>query len=201
MQERVEVRSRAALRAVSFARGERVSERTGKKERHRRQGACGERGAPPEHEAEDHRDLQYGDRPLFDAVDEHALDIVHVLDDARHDIARGPLVEPRQRQRLEPRVEVAAQVEEDLLLERVVEQDAKDVEPVLREEPGRGERDHGPQGIHFPAAEDVVHDALGDDGKHDDHDRRAEGAGEGGRGEQRVAPQVGENAGENSWRR
>ena len=39
----------------------------------------------------------HGDDALLNAVNEHALHRVYVLQDARHQVARGPVVEPMER--------------------------------------------------------------------------------------------------------
>ena len=92
------------------------------------------RGVDAEKKDADADDLQHGDDALLDAVDQHALHRGDVVDDARDDVARGALVVPAQRQALQRAVKIAAQIEDDLLLEGVVEADAQGVEPVLREE-------------------------------------------------------------------
>ena len=198
MEEGVEVGSGAALRAIAFAGGEGVSEGAGHKEGHRAKGAEGEGWAPPKHETEDDSDLQDGDGTLFNAVDEDTFDTAHVLDHASHDVAGGAVVEPSERQGLEPAVKIAAQIVEDALLEAVVEEDAERVESVLGEEAEGCESDHRPEGLGFAAAQHIVNDALGDHREDDDHDGGAKRAEQGGRGEQRVAAEIGKDSGEDT---
>ena len=91
-------------------------------------------GVEPEEIDADAEDLQHGDDALLDAVDEHAFHGGDVVDDASDDVARGALVVPAERQALQRAVKIAAQIEDDLLLEGVVEADAERVEDILREE-------------------------------------------------------------------
>ena len=55
--------------------------------------------------------------PLLDSIDEHAFHRRHVVDHAGDDIAGSARVVPAQRKTLERGVEIAPQVENDLLLE------------------------------------------------------------------------------------
>ena len=71
---------------------------------------------------------------MFDTVYEHTLDTRHILDKAGHNVTRRAVVEPCQCESLDVRVEFAAEVKNDALLEVVVENDAKGVETVLRKE-------------------------------------------------------------------
>ena len=73
---------------------------------------------------------------MLDPVDQHPLDRVYVLDHARHQIARGAIIKPAQRQQLNVRIQIAAQIEDDFLLERVVQNDSERIENVLNHKRG-----------------------------------------------------------------
>jgi hypothetical protein len=64
--------------------------------------------------------LQHGNGSLLDAVNQDAFDRIHVLHNAGHEIACGAVIKPSERQLLDVRVKLAAQVEDDLLFKRVV---------------------------------------------------------------------------------
>ena len=68
--------------------------------------------------------MKHGHDSLLDSVNQHALDRVHILQDARHQIARRAIIEPAQRQHLNVRVKIAAEIEDHFLLKGVVENDA-----------------------------------------------------------------------------
>ena len=198
VQEGVEIGGGAALHSVALAGSEGVGEGAGDEERDGSKRAEGEGGTPPEHETEDDGDLQDGDRTLFDAVDEDTFDTADVFDHTGHDVAGGAVVEPGEGERLQPPVKIAAQIEEDFLFESVVEENTQGVESVLGEEAEGRERDHRPEGLGFSAAQHVVDDALSDHREDDDHDGGAERAEQGCGREQRVAVEVGEDAGEDA---
>ena len=83
-----------ALLAVAGARGERVDQCPGGEEGNRRQRGGGEPRAVGQHEAADDEDLEDRDGALLDAVDQDALEICHILDEPRHDVAGGAVIEP-----------------------------------------------------------------------------------------------------------
>src|SRR5436309_8681080 len=89
---------------------------------------------PTEHHRQHDHYLQNGDDTLLDSVDQHSLHRVHVLDDARHQVARGAIVEPAQRQQLNVEIQVAAQIKNDFLLERVVQSNSQRIEKMLNKE-------------------------------------------------------------------
>src|SRR5947208_994238 len=88
-----------------------------------------------------HAASQNGDNALLDPIDQHALHRVHVLDYSRHQVARGAIVEPAQRQQLNVRIQIAAQIENDFLLECVVENDPKRIVNVLNKKSDSREQD------------------------------------------------------------
>lgn len=197
VQQGVESRRGTALCRVAFPGGGGENNCSNDQERHGGEGAQGEHGTPKKHEDRHDTDLQNGHRTLLDAVNQHALHAGHILRYARHDVARGAVIEPGEREGLQSRVEIAAQVKENLLLKSVVEKNAQDIEAVLHEESECGQCDHRQQGLCFSTAQNIIHDALGDNGEDDDGDSGAEGAGEGGGGQERIASQVGEDAHDN----
>ncbi len=119
------------LLLVAAVGGERVGEGACGEEGNRRERGERERGALRKHHRHHDHDLQDRDDALLDAVDQHALDTRHVLDEARHDVARRPVVEPPQRQLLDMRIQVAAQIEDHMLLEVVIEKDTERIETLL----------------------------------------------------------------------
>ena len=134
---------------------------------------------------------------LLDAVDEHAFDIRHILDEARHDVAGGAIVEPVEREFLDVRVKLAAQIEDHALLEVVVENNAQAVEAVLGEEGGEADRDERNQLLGPVLADDFIHDPLGHGGKDDHHQRACDRAEERGESQKWIAPHIGQNSNEN----
>ena len=74
-----------------------------------------------------------GDHALFDSVDQHALYRIHVFNHARHQVARGAIVEPAQWEQLNVRIQIAAQIEDNFLLERVVQNDPERIENMLNQ--------------------------------------------------------------------
>src|SRR5437870_13483052 len=83
------------------------------------------------HYTDDDHHLQDRDHALFDPINQHTLDRVHVFNHARHQVASGAIVEPAQWQQLNVRIEIAAQIEDHPLLKRVVQHDAQRVKSVL----------------------------------------------------------------------
>ena len=144
VQQRVEIGGGVALVAVAVAALGRVDPRAKGEEGHRQRGPCRHGGIEEKQKHADAQHLQRGDQALLDAVDEHALHVGDVLDDAGHDISGAAGVEPAQRQALDFRIEVRADVIDDFLLEDVVDVDAQRVEAVLGEE--AEERDADPEG-------------------------------------------------------
>ena len=113
------------MQPISPVRRERIPKRAAGQERHRRERDQRQFCAEVKHSRHHHHDLQYRHRAFLDAVDEDALDRAHVLQNPRHQIAGGAIIEPAQWQSLNVRIQIAAQIENDFLLEGVVEQQAK----------------------------------------------------------------------------
>ena len=134
VEQRVHGGRGLALAAVAQLRSEGVGERAAGEERDGGQAPEGEGRVVGKEHRRDDDDLKDSDGALLDAVDEDALDGVDVLHDAGHDVAGGAVVKPAERQPLDVGVQVAAQVEDDFLLEAVVEQDADRVEQVAGNE-------------------------------------------------------------------
>ena len=135
--------------------------------------------------------MQDGNGALLDAVDQHALDARHIFDEAGHDVSRRAVVEPCQREALDVRVEFAAEVENDTLLEVVVEDDAKGVEAVLRKECREAEANEWQQEVGSVLADDLIDDLLGDRREDNHHEGARYGTEERGKGKERVAPDIG----------
>ena len=72
------------------------------------------------HESQHDPDLEEGHRSLLDAVDQDALHIGHILDEARHDVTGRPVIKPREGEPLDPGVKIAPEIEDDPLLEVIV---------------------------------------------------------------------------------
>ena len=89
------------------------------------------------------------------------------------------------------RVEFAAEVENDTLLEVVVEDDAKSVETVLRKEGCEAEANEWQQEVGAVLPNDLIDDLLSDRRKDNHHEGSRYRAEEGGKGEERVAPDIG----------
>ena len=100
VQERIHSRSGAAVQPVSPVRSKRIPKRATGEERHWREREQGQFCAEVKHSRYYHHDLQYRHRAFLDAVDQDTLDRAHVLQNPRHQIASGAIIEPAQRQSL-----------------------------------------------------------------------------------------------------
>lgn len=194
VEEGVEGGGSLALTAVAFAGGEGVSERSDGEKREGEECHAQETDIIEGHEDDDDEDLQNGDGALLDTVNEDTLHGHDIFDQAGHYIAGGAEVEPAEGEILDMGVEVAANVEDDFLLEVVVEDDAEAVEQFLEEK--RGESGEGEWGddAGISPADAVVNNALGGGGEDDHHEGAADCTEEGGKGEPAVAAQVAEDA-------
>ncbi len=146
-----------------------------------------------EHQSADDEDLHEGDGPLLNAVDKDALDGVHVFQDASHNVARGAVIEPVQRQPLDVRIEIAAQVENDFLLEGVVQQNAQAVGEVLQEERAKPGEDERQKQRGLFSDDDFINDLLGDGWKNHDEQGGEHGAGNRSRSHPRITAHIGED--------
>ena len=106
---------------------------------------------------------------MFDAVNQHALDRVHILDHARHQIAGGAIVEPAEGQELNVRIKIAAQIENHFLLERIVQDNPQRVEGVLKQKCHRRQQNQRQQFLGMICAYDIVDDPFGYGWKNDHH--------------------------------
>jgi hypothetical protein len=111
--------------------------------------------------------LQDRDHALLNSIDQHALDRVHIFDHACHQIARGAIIEPAQRQQLDVRIQIAAQIENDFLLERVVQDDPQRVEYVLKHKRDRRQCNKRQQSVRAIRAHNAVDDPLRYTREHD----------------------------------
>ena len=73
------------------------------------------------------------DAPLLCSIDQNALDVVHVLDHSLHQIAGSERVEIIDRQSLQARKNITAQVVKHVLNELVVDAKAHALEPFAKE--------------------------------------------------------------------
>ena len=128
---------------------------------------------------------------MLNAVDQHALDACHILDEACHDVARRAVVEPGERETLDVCVKFAAEVENDALLEVVVEENAKRVEAALCQEGCEAESHERQKEVGAVLTNDLIDDLLRDRRKDNHHEGARYSAEERGKGEQRVAPDIG----------
>src|SRR5437667_1726784 len=140
--------------------GQGVSQRPGNQKWERRQREQGQLDVKIKHDSDDNEHLQDRDHALLDAVDQDALDRVHVFQNARHQIARRAIVEPAQRQQLDMGVKIAAQVENHFLLESVVQQNPQRVERVLKKKRQRREQDQRQQFLRTMQPYHVIDDPL-----------------------------------------
>ena len=176
VEEGVERGGRPARCAVALPCGERVGERPGSQKGKGDQGRQRQFAAVVGHQGQDDPDLQDRDGSLLDPVDQHALHIGHVLHQPGHDVAGRPVVEPRQGELLDPRVEIAAEIEDHPLLEVVVEHDAQGVEQILCEEGGEPHEDQRHQLPGLVTSEDIIDHPLGHGRKDRHHQRAGDGA-------------------------
>ena len=142
---------------------------------------------------DDHDDLEHGDDALFDAIDEDALDGVDILEDAGHEVARRAVVKPAQRETLDVGIKVAAQVENDALLEDVVDVDAQGVEQLLEKEDAEAPQGQGRDASGVTAVADLVDHPLRQPGENDDGEGAEHGAKHHARGQRGVAFHVAED--------
>ena len=63
---------------------------------------------------------------------------VHVFQKPRHEIAGGAIVEPAQRQQLNVRIQIAAQIEDNFLLEVLLKISRSELNPCLKQKCGDG---------------------------------------------------------------
>ena len=175
-------------------RGQRVSQRPGNQKWERRQREQGQLRVKIKHDSDDNEHLQDRDHALLDAVDQDALDRVHVFQNTRHQIARGAIVEPTQRQQLDVGVKIAAQIENNFLFESVVQQNPQRVERVLKNKRQRREQDQRQQFLRMMQTHHVIDDSLRHRGKNDHHqctnDRAAQRSGR----QPRITLQISKNA-------
>ncbi len=154
VQERVHRRSSATLQSITSMRGQGVSQRAGDQKRERHQREQGQLSVQIKHHADDDDHLQDRDHALLDSVDQARARLnSHLPDHARHQIAGGAIVEPAQRQQLNVRIKIAAQIENNFLLEGVVQNNAQRVERVLKQKRHEREQNERQQFLRMMSAE------------------------------------------------
>ena len=87
-------------------------------------------GIHPEQEKAHPDQLQKGNQPLLNPVDEHPFHVHHVLTHPGEQIPAGTVVIPRSRKTLKGGIKVPAQIENHFLLKKIIQKDAKGVESV-----------------------------------------------------------------------
>ncbi len=177
-QQRVQSGGGPALGPKSLRRGQCESERTGDQERDRRERPPGKPRIQVKHSARHDRDLQDRDNSLFDAVDQDALDRVHILHHAGDEIARRTVIKPAQRQQLDVIKKIAPQIENHALFEAVVQQNAQTVQQVLQKECEERDQHSGQQKVGTLPRDHIVDNELRYSRENDDHERPQNGAGE-----------------------
>ena len=153
--------------------------------RHRGEGRVG-----GEHDRRYTNDAQQGDAALLGPVDEHALDGIDVLDHPRHQVPRGALVEVVCRQPLQSRIDIAAHVVNDVLLEAVVDADAQAVEKVAQQEGAQQREHHRREQVNAFMADDLVDEELRELWIRESKGQREQGAPNGARSHEFVGTQV-----------
>ena len=151
----------AALGAVAAVGGEGVPEGAAGEEWERDQRDGGQGGLGGEEDGQHAEYTEDRDGALFGAIDEDAFDGVDVFDHPGHEIARGPGVEVTDRQPLEVGVDGAAEIEDDVLFEDVVDPDPEAGEQVAEQKGGQQGPNDGRQQFRLLQADDVVDDELG----------------------------------------
>src|SRR5215471_1134707 len=194
VQERIHGRGCAAVQSVSAVRRERVPKRAGGQERHGRQRDQRQFCAEVKHSRHHHHDLQYRHGAFLDAADEDLLDRTHVLQNARHQIAGGTIIEPAQWQRLNVRIQISAQIENDLLLEGVIEQEAEIVQASLNQQRESHDNKQREQTLGMMIVDDIVKSIFRRRRGNDHHDRADDRASQRSDREHRIAFYISKDA-------
>ena len=134
--------------------------------------------------------------PTFDSVNQNALDRIDVLQYPGHDVAGGAIIEPSQRKLLNVRVEVTAEIEDYLLLKRVVEDDAQPIEQVAKRIRSKGNQDQTPEPFATPAP-DFVDENRRHLGENHDHRGGDDGAEQRRRCIERIPAHIAQDAEDN----
>ena len=157
------VHGAAGLTAGAVAGGGRssVPDTTGHQQRHGNEGDGGQSRIVEEEQCRHAQYAQDSHNALFGAIDEQSFHGPDILDDSGHQVAGGSVVEPAGGELLQPAIDLAADVEDDVLLEAVVEPDSQGVEGISQGE-GREESEDGTTQLFFPPGSDhVVHHEAG----------------------------------------
>ena len=190
------VHSAAGLTAgpVAGGGGSSVPDTAGHQQRHGNEGDGGEGRIVEEEQCRHAQYAQDSHNALFGAIDEQSFHGSDILDDSGHQVTGGPVVDPAGGELLQPAIDLAADVEDDVLFEAVVEPDSQGVEGVSECE-GRQESEDGATQLFFPPTPNhIVHHEAGQLGIGEGRQLPQEGADDGARGQQRIRPQVGGDA-------
>ena len=126
------VHGAAGLTAGPVAGGGRssVPDTAGHQQRHGNEGDGGQSRVVEEEQCRHAQYTQHRHNALFGAIDEQSFHGPDILDDSGHQVAGGSVVEPAGGELLQPAIDLAANVEDDVLLEAVVEADSQGVEGI-----------------------------------------------------------------------
>jgi len=194
MEQRVHGGRSRTLKAVALVRGQRVGQGARPEQRDGRERHEGEHCIQTEEHDADDDHLEHRDHPLLKSIDQHPLDGRHVLEHPRHKVPGRPIVKPSQRQLLHVRVKVAAEIEDDMLLEGIVQEQTQAVEHMLRHERSQEDANKVPEQLRMMRPHNIVDDVPGDPRKDDYHRRACARAKQRERAQHRIAFQVGEDA-------
>ena len=150
---------------------ERVPQRTASQKRHRRQPHQRKFDAQTKHYHKHDDDLQDCYCALIDPVDEDAFNCCHIFQDSRHQIPSSAIIEPAQGEQLNVRIKIASQIENDFLLERIVDEQAQRVQPILEDERNCTHQQQREQKFAIMPVDDLVDDLSRHHRCDDDHRR------------------------------
>ena len=194
-EQRVHGTGSLALFAITPMGSERVPQGASGQKRQWGQRHRGKGGVRVKQNAADAADAEDGDGALFGAVNQHAFNVVDVLDHPRHQVATGAFVEVTDRQTLQLGKHITPHVVDDVLLKMIVDADAQAVEQVPQQERQRHGAD-GPAELGGAAIllDDAVDNVFGELGIGERAEKRQHGAADGGQREALVRQQIGPHA-------
>ena len=138
---------------------------------------------------------------MLRAINEHAFNRIHIFDDARHQVAGGALIEVTNRQSLQAGIDFATHVENYILLEVIIDQNAERVEQISQQE--RADQTEHQFREHFRSllADDLLDRVAGKHWKREGRQERKHRAKDRRRRKQFVRPQVNRHAADHLPRR
>ena len=141
-EQRVHRTGSLALFAITPMRRERVPDRASRQHRDRRHRHERERRIRVKQKCRHADHAEDGNHALFQPVNQHAFDGVHIFDYPREQIARSALVKVADGQALQFGVHRAAHVEDDALLKLVIDENPHPTERVAQKKCSE-QPDHG----------------------------------------------------------